>query len=59
MIVATTWTSLRKPSGKRRPQRAVGEPTGEDGGLARATLTTEDAAGDLARRRTCAPRRRR
>ena len=33
--------------GEARPQRPVGEPAGEDGGLARATLTTEDAAGDL------------
>ena len=35
--------------GEARAQRAVGEATGEDGGLARPTLTTEDAAGDLAR----------
>ena len=47
MIVATTCTSLRNPSGKLGPQRAVGEAAGEDGGLAGTTLTTEDAAGDL------------
>ncbi len=35
--------------GEARPQRTVGEPTGEDGGLAGPTLTPEDAAGDLAR----------
>ena len=33
--------------GERRPQRAVGEPAGEDGGLAGTALTTEDAARDL------------
>ena len=35
--------------GERRPQRAVGEAAGEDRGLARAALTTEERAGDLAR----------
>ena len=34
--------------GERRAQRAVGEAAREDGGLARATLTAEHAAGDLA-----------
>jgi hypothetical protein len=36
--------------GERRAQRAVGETTREDGILARAALTTEERAGDLADR---------
>ena len=36
--------------GEARAQRTVGETAGEDGRLAGTTLTTEDAAGDLARR---------
>ena len=41
-----------------RPDRAVDHPRGEGGALAGASLALEEAAGDLARRRTCAPRRR-
>ena len=44
-----TWTSLRKPSGKRRAQRPVGEAAGEDRLLAGPALTAEERAGDLAR----------
>jgi hypothetical protein len=40
---------VAEPLGERRPQRAVGEATGEDGLLARTALTTEERAGDLAR----------
>ncbi len=35
--------------GERRAQRAVDEAAGQDGLLARAALTTEEGAGDLAR----------
>ena len=35
--------------GEARPQRPVGEAAGEDRGLTRATFTTEERAGDLAR----------
>jgi len=40
----TTWNSLRQTL-RRRAQRAVDEPAGEDGVLARAALAAEERAG--------------
>ena len=48
MTVPTTWVSLRKPVGERRPQRPVDEAAGQDGLVGRAALTAEERAGDLA-----------
>jgi len=45
MTVMTTWTSLRRPL-TTTAQRAVDEPAGEDGVLARAALAAEERAGD-------------
>ena len=59
MTVTTTWVSLRKPSGNDgRSGRSIRRQV-RIGGVGRAALTTEERAGDLARRRTPAPRRRR
>jgi hypothetical protein len=47
-MVPTTWTSLRKPLGERRAQRAVDEPAGQDGLVRALALPAEERAGDLA-----------
>ena len=43
-----TWTSLRKPCGKQRADRAVDEAGDERLLLGRAAFTLEEAAGDTA-----------
>ena len=57
-MVSTTWTSLRRPLTNDGPQRPVDQPAGEDRVLAGPALAAEERAGDAARPRTSAPRRR-
>ena len=48
ITVATICTSLKKPSGKQRPDRPVDQPGGQDFFFGRTAFALEEAAGDLA-----------